>query len=135
MQEISIELANWIIMKGYDEKQWYVPVGYLVAKIGEAVGVADTDRKWTLIGLSLVDVDLVDVDADALFEGWKVGIPRDIAVLLIGIGIECIRSDNGISSIMAFPIVTMQRNQARNNQIIRTIPITVNPDLLLLFLP
>ena len=32
-------------MTGYDEKHWYVPVGYLVAKIDEAVGDADTDRK------------------------------------------------------------------------------------------
>ena len=64
---------------GYDEKQRSVPVGYLVAKIGVAVGDADTDRKWTLIfvvGLllslsmiALVDVGLMDIDADVLLEG------------------------------------------------------------------
>ena len=87
--------------------------------------------------IALVDIGLVDVvDTDALFEGWKVGIPRENAVLLIGIGIDCIRSDGGLSDMVwPFPIVTMQRKYARNNQIMRTIPTTVNPDLLLLFLP
>ena len=80
---------------------------------------------------------MVDIDVEALVEGWKVGIPRENAVLLIGIGIDCIRNDDGglLSTVMEFPIVTIQRKHDRNNHIICTIPTTVNTDLLLLFLP